>query len=81
MRSYYERAKNATLSASDSRGTPGASAGGSRGVFELSTMSREGKGKKKKKKLKHPLSLPGETFYKGYVPEEDMVDQQGRNKA
>ncbi|WAO92316.1 Hypothetical protein NCS54_00982000 [Fusarium falciforme] len=54
---------------SGSAGTPGVSKGSSR--FQLTTIGGKGR---KKAAFKHPLSLPGETFYERYGSEEEIVE-------
>lgn len=44
----------------------------SSGRFKLSTLA--GKGAKRGNKFKHPLSLPGETFYDRFGSEEEIID-------
>ncbi|KAF2199027.1 hypothetical protein GQ43DRAFT_450569 [Delitschia confertaspora ATCC 74209] len=44
--------------------------------YKLSTLSRASR----KKKFKHPLSLPGETFYERYGSEEEIVKSQQLNQ-
>lgn len=56
-------------SGSRSAGTPGVSKGSNH--FQLTTIGGKGR---KKAAFKHPLSLPGETFYDQYGSEEEIVE-------
>lgn len=52
--------------------TPDAGNTKNSGHIKLGTLS--GKGAKKGNKFKHPLSLPGETFYDRFGSEEEIID-------
>ncbi|KAI5461813.1 hypothetical protein BGZ63DRAFT_444564 [Mariannaea sp. PMI_226] len=55
---------------SESGATPGASKANS--TFKLATIGAKSK---KKSGFKHPLSLPGETFYERYGSEEQIIEE------
>lgn len=65
--------------------TPGAAGGdnstknSSGGAFKLVTIG--GKSSKKGGKYKHPLSLPGETFYERFGSEEEIIEsKEGKDR-
>ena len=66
---YYKRVRQTTTSLSRSR-TEGDGSKESSSGFRLRSISSKHVGKKK---FKHPLSLPGETFYERYGSEEEIV--------
>lgn len=77
----FKRVRNATSSHSRSRskgsglrGTGQTGTGASKS-YKLSTLSGKAK---KKDKFKHPLSLPGDTFYERYGSEEEIIGSDGK---
>lgn len=68
---FFKHVKETAYSGSRSR-TDGKSPGNtnSKGSYKLSTLSKPSR---KKEKFKHPLSLPGETFYERFGSEEEII--------
>lgn len=56
--------------------TPGAGNTKNSGAFKLSTLSGGKSSGKKGNKFKHPLSLPGETFYDRFGSEEEIIENK-----
>jgi hypothetical protein len=71
----YSHSRSRSRSARDGK-SPGVTntTGGSRS-YKLSTLSKPSK---KKEKFKHPLSLPGETFYERFGSEEEIIGADGK---
>ncbi|KAH8172302.1 hypothetical protein LIA77_09070 [Sarocladium implicatum] len=72
LRQHYKHIRNTTTSFSRSYTEPDPSKSSS--VFRMRTISSKNDGKKR---FKHPLSLPGDTFYERYSSEEEIVSKAG----
>lgn len=73
-----KKARNATsgFSKSDRSGEGSGKESGS--GFRLGSLASN---RENKKKFKHPLSLPGETFYERYGSEEEIISQEQEDKV
>lgn len=69
----YSRSRTGMKSGGDGNGT-GTGMQGSKG-YKLSSVSMKGR---KKEKFKHPLSLPGDTFYERFGSEEEIIGIDGK---
>ncbi|KOS21727.1 hypothetical protein ESCO_001508 [Escovopsis weberi] len=69
----FQRVREMTSSLNNSRSGEGKGSG-NRVAFKMGTLSGKAHDKKK---FKHPLSLPGETFYERYGSEEDIIENHG----
>jgi hypothetical protein len=81
VNNLFVRVKNAASSHSRSKsGQLGKSSEGdsSSRAYKLSSLSKPSK---KKDKFKHPLSLPGETFYERFGSEEEIVGTNGGTRT
>ncbi len=76
MHRAWLRSRFGTSNKNSSGGlTPAAGNTKNSGAFKLSSLSGKGGGKKGNK-FKHPLSLPGETFYDRFGSEEEIIENK-----